>query len=49
MNKYVEPKGYITPSMKKILDGGKSVKVGTAGTKPSVAKGSTKPAIKKSK
>lgn len=46
MGKYVEPKGYITPSMQKILNAGKKAETGM---KPSATKGSTKPATKKTK
>ena len=37
--KYVEPKGYITPSMKKILDAGNTTK---SSTKKPASKSTTK-------
>lgn len=47
MDKYVEPKGYITPEMKKILDTGKSKKASDF-SKSKTGKTTSKPA-KKSK
>lgn len=50
MSKYVEPKDYISPAMKKILDSGKSNKASDFSKSKSDTKGATKTSTtKKSK